>query len=829
MSAAVKAFSFDCPQGEAGSTLFIPLHFRCRLLLLFGNGRSESANTIGLQTLYQCYGAAVSDISRFAVPALLRHGSGANQAKNGYRTDSVFTELIDQSAAAYGGRLDISSITNEGITFIVGAQFQRAHRIFAVAIGGALEAAIMEVNEPAATGVQTYTDAPFQPQQLILFATQVTAADATINDRMCPVIGLVRTVTSTDQHILSNSALSSSSTGHTTKSALHEGECLLNFSSIGSINARAVCTEFTPDGFKLNWLSRITTGRKYPVVMLAGNYELRAGRFQIGFSTGAVHTISGFPAPPDLTLLLGAGRDAMSTLGSQPTIKRVTLGAFTGPLERWSITAGSPASGSLNVYTGTRFDNCYLNINPDGTVRGRMDVDAITADGFVLDVEEAETDGGSGQSSWVLYWSFIDIGEGEGGGGDGPCLEVDPGLQVFSPDPDWRMGVRERTAWLTDVLPSPYGGEQRVELRRHPRTHLAFRVATLDARASARLEALLYGWQGNRYAVPLWPDAVQITAPVAPGATSVAAPTVLRRFAAGGRMLLWRDIHTYELLEIETVASESLGLAEGAVGAWAADGRTFAIPVLVGRLPATQPLRRLAGFAAEATVEFELEPQPGTEPSAAEFPQYHDIDVLEAESSADVEARLHRSLFFHDSRTGALYGTDRSKLSVPERTLALPLLSRAEWQALRQFLHARRGRLLPFWLPTYHDDLVLRAPVASDAVEMQVEPSGYLALQFPKPARRHLALLLRDGSGQKAYRAVAAAEEEETHDLLTLDAAPGVALPAETRVSFLTLCRLADDDPEITWHTPEAAECHLDVLELPEEAPDPDAEEEVPE
>jgi hypothetical protein len=38
-------------------------------------------------------------------------------------------------------------------------------------------------------------------------------------------------------------------------------------------------------------------------------------------------------------------------------------------------------------------------------------------------------------------------------------------------------------------------------------------------------------------------------------------------------------------------------------------------------------------------------------------------------------------------------------------------------------------------------------------------------------------------------------------------------------VSFLALCRLAADEPELTWHNRDLAEAVLDFVELPKEVP----------
>ncbi len=180
-------------------------------------------------------------------------------------------------------------------------------------------------------------------------------------------------------------------------------------------------------------------------------------------------------------------------------------------------------------------------------------------------------------------------------------------ITVFSPDPDWSDDFRERTEYLTHILATHAGQEQRIQLRKTPRTRVIYRVVTMEKRDSAALEALLWGNQARVYGVPFWPDAQPLLANVSPGATVVQVTTTYRKFAAGGLLLLWRDMHTHEALGIQSVAAGSVTLSFPAVGTWPADGRTYVIPLLTGRLSDGVPLRYLGGVAIEMSPDFACE------------------------------------------------------------------------------------------------------------------------------------------------------------------------------------------------------------------------------
>lgn len=178
---------------------------------------------------------------------------------------------------------------------------------------------------------------------------------------------------------------------------------------------------------------------------------------------------------------------------------------------------------------------------------------------------------------------------------------------LFSPDPDWETGIKERTEYLTQIITTYGGAEQRYSLRKTPRPRLRFNILTLSAYDSATLEALLIGWQSQRFGVPFWPDAQVLSAPLGIGATTVPVVTQYTKFAAGITLALWRDMHTYETQPISAITSSNVTLSTPTAKAWAADGLTFVVPVLNGRLQAQQLVTHETSGIMSGEVDFACE------------------------------------------------------------------------------------------------------------------------------------------------------------------------------------------------------------------------------
>lgn len=179
-------------------------------------------------------------------------------------------------------------------------------------------------------------------------------------------------------------------------------------------------------------------------------------------------------------------------------------------------------------------------------------------------------------------------------------------ITVFSPEIDWSDGFTETIEFKTDVMTATSGQEQRVQLRTKPRYGAAFRVVTLEAKDSAAMDALLFGWQGRMFGVPWWPDASMLTAQATPGATSLQVDTTGRAsFEAGGLVMLWADQHAWEALGVLTVASGSVALSSQVTGTWPAG--TIVVPMRRGRMADVVDVEDPVNWASIFQVSFECE------------------------------------------------------------------------------------------------------------------------------------------------------------------------------------------------------------------------------
>ena len=202
---------------------------------------------------------------------------------------------------------------------------------------------------------------------------------------------------------------------------------------------------------------------------------------------------------------------------------------------------------------------------------------------------------------------------------------------------------------------------------------------------------------------------------------------------------------------------------------------------------------------------------------------YLGLDVLETihnarESEVDT---IPASLSVFDPGPGKVAIQARETAARYGRRFQWTCATRAQIAALKAFLETRCGKAVPFWVPTWRQDMSLALEAGSLGNGLTIEPEGYTKFIFESDltnGRRHL-MLKRWDNGSIIYRKITNAVDNGTSEVLTLDSVLGVTFPVGSLVSFLTLCRLDTDEVEISYLTDSIAECSLPFVAIPENAP----------
>jgi hypothetical protein len=345
----------------------------------------------------------------------------------GYRNDCVAMTLT--STPAMDGALDLSAIADDGFTCIVDDQAPVSITVFWEAWGGSdlTQAAIGEIAEPAATGTQDIV-AGFNPDVVLFAGVQGTAAANTATRNDAALMVGAASGPGTAQNIVCVSNEDDASGTSDTDGYCVTGECLAQIAVAGgNPNARAQLTAWLDTGFRLNWIARATTNRRYMFLAMQGG-RWAVGAYTIaGNSGGATTTVltapNGVPFRPVGISFMG--RMAVEqAAGTSATQGRLGLGSATSTSSRraqggWSENGNSTAD---EIDTILEYDSCLAFPSATGTLAASVDINAVNPDGFEVIVDTAggvasEWQGyvacGSGRAPTVLNnYQFVRVGEG---------------------------------------------------------------------------------------------------------------------------------------------------------------------------------------------------------------------------------------------------------------------------------------------------------------------------------------------------------------------------------------------------------------------------------
>jgi len=384
---------------------------------------------------------------------------------------------------------------------------------------------------------------------------------------------------------------------------------------------------------------------------------------------------------------------------------------------------------------------------------------------------------------------------------DGISVQV-TGLRMIAwPVPcDWSRPVDESLTFLTDIHYAYSGSRTASPLRAAPRRSFGFDIVEWESSRRV-LENMLYDWSSRVWSLPIWPDIVLLSTPVAEGALEVPVATAGLDFAVGRMAMLWRDVSEYELVEVAEVLADRIRLARPTTRTWVRGTRLY--PCRSARLVSAPSIKRLNGAAIRLQARFDID-EPCDWPAIAPVSTYLGHPVLEhrSDEGTDPEAAFERRIVTLDGDVGLVSAHDQTDLAWQRVSHAWRLHGRAERAAWRSLMYWLDGRARLVWIPTMTDDLVLLEAVTAVGDAMTVEWSGAARFLRLRDGRRHIRIALR--SGQVLYRRVSAINElDAVREQLLLDAALGVSIaPAEVlSISWMTLSHLGSDTVELSHTT----------------------------
>ncbi len=386
---------------------------------------------------------------------------------------------------------------------------------------------------------------------------------------------------------------------------------------------------------------------------------------------------------------------------------------------------------------------------------------------------------------------------------------------------DWDREVRLSYEFMTEVITSENGSEQRIANRTAPRVRLEYTslVAEFDYQLAA---SRLHLHQNQEVMMPDWSRPVSLRSGAAIGDDRVEVKRVVGWMRPGVSVgMIWDGPMGVEAAE---------GVVDSTSGNWLylTDVLGVSIPqdaviyrTLPGRIDSKVTARMHSDRLATLSVKFEVEPGFKNLSPVSTPPRMFDeweLFTTEPDWSSDINMDYEAVLNTIDYGKGRVYRT----IPVPFKTRTIAanykLIGRSEVTAMIDFFRRMRGQQGEFLMPTFTEDMRLRSDATLGANTLRLIGVQAEELFSTSTVLKKIAVVYEDGQIE-AYgidSATVVSDATGTDSVFSLDR-PLVRAASRSDVSmvcWLPVWRLLSDELVVSWETDEHATVGLSMKTL---------------
>lgn len=386
-------------------------------------------------------------------------------------------------------------------------------------------------------------------------------------------------------------------------------------------------------------------------------------------------------------------------------------------------------------------------------------------------------------------------------------------VTTFPFEPQWYKRIKERLEWSTDVMTAYDGSEQRVSLRREPRRTIEYDV-TLNKADNQRADAMLVDWLARPFAVPMWMFGSKLTTAASISDLIVYLDTDNKDFVVGNSIVFLTDSLTFETSEVVGITSTSITVDTALLNNHEVGTKVY--PIRIGRLQKKHSNKFLTRDADTSKMSFSFTKNDNV--TSTESPNlYRSLPILEDRPnySGPLKTDYEVKVTSIDNLFAEPYFDVESDHTKITSTFIWLKKSKADIHSLREWLHARRGKLNPIWVPTWKHDLTLVKDEVTGSTLLRVTHT-YRTLHVDGTYNRRDIMILMKG-GSISYHRVSSSSivVPGTEDLALTTSLPfDVAASDVDLICYLEMCRLSADAVEFEWITPDAVKLSVNFTTL---------------
>lgn len=363
---------------------------------------------------------------------------------------------------------------------------------------------------------------------------------------------------------------------------------------------------------------------------------------------------------------------------------------------------------------------------------------------------------------------------------------------------DWSTKPEMNIQYLTEVIESFDGTEQRIALRDQPRVSLTYQYLLDDGSLTAF--DIKYGNFGGQFMVPMWAHASELAQEVLVG-DRVIHVNDANRYVSSSNTLMITDGVISEFFGVASVAAGAVVLTTLAKKDFKLGARV--VPVRAGySADESSAAMKLDSLASHA-ITFDLDETTFTKPASVDsFEQYKGKHVIpfRPDRSTDITVQYQRLREHFDPTIGARSIYERTPGAVRIFSHSFRFFSETERQRFEDFAELQNGAQGEFWMQSAAVAMEIAEGIYDETYKLKVKPVGYSRLDKSKSFPPAISISLYNGTTLK--RSLVSARSVNGFEELILDEPlRNIKVEDVESIKPLYLCRFDSDDFRYVFDT----------------------------
>lgn len=382
-------------------------------------------------------------------------------------------------------------------------------------------------------------------------------------------------------------------------------------------------------------------------------------------------------------------------------------------------------------------------------------------------------------------------------------------------EPNWSSEVEVEREYKTDIITSRNLTEQRKAARQQPRRAFEFDVQ-LSPKDSKNLILLMESKAQTPFAIPDFTRHTALSTPALVAVSSFSIPTPVPNWVRAGAYLVIGSgrFSQKELVEIASVSGSTVNLTALTTYAWPVGSKVR--PAVLGSLD--QQFRFTMSTTRAGRVRFRFIENPGeAEEKYVSPPILFDgrevfLGKLNWRDSVSHEVQGQLATLAFD--LGIFSYAEFQDFNPRQVQGTYSMFSKEEAEEFIEFFHRKKGRLQPFWMPTWQEDMVAQSDSSPGTFSLTVVGQDVFDLFDGSVSMNRIAVVMK--SGTVYFFTVSSMSVVGDNTRLTFVQALSETLGPDSihRIHWMPLWRFSADKMVLKWPTDSVAETKMALTQL---------------